>query len=184
MKMLLLALPLTMIAACDSSPDVKIDNAKPSEVAAKVRAAASGAEFVRPGKWLSTVTIQDMTIPGMPPELAARMKQRMGQAREVESCLTPEQARKPKEDFFAGVDKSCRYDHFEMGGGKIDATMHCTRDKMVQTMTMSGTYTPEHYQMAMATKMDGGSQEQGIEMKMKIDAKRVGECDAKAAAKG
>lgn len=184
MKLLPMALPLIMLAACDSSPDVKLDNAKPSEVAAKVSAATSGAEFVRPGKWRSTVTIEEMAIPGMPPEMAATMKQRMGQARSVESCLTPEQAKKPKEDFFAGVDKSCKYDHFEMDGGKIDATMHCTRDKMVQTMTMSGAYTPDHYEMNMTTKMDGGSASKGMAMKMKIDAKRIGECDAKPAAAG
>ena len=36
------------------------------------------------------------------------------------TSLTPEEAKKPKEDFFAGNDK-CRYDHFRMGDGKIDA---------------------------------------------------------------
>ncbi len=181
MKNLSLLLPLALLAACDSGPSVKADNAKPSEVAAKVRAAGGGAEFVRPGKWISTVTIQEMNIPGMPPEFAAKMKERMAAAREVESCLTPEQAKKPKEDFFAGVDKSCRYDHFEMDGGKIDATMHCTHGQATQTMTMNGAYSPDHYEMNMASTMAGAGPQSGTSMKMKVDAKRVGECDAKTA---
>lgn len=182
MKALPLLLPLMMLGACDSSPSVEADNAKPSEVAAKVRAAGGGTSFVRPGKWLSTVTIEEMTIPGMPPELAAKMKERTA-AREVETCLTPEQANKPKEDFFAGVDKSCRYDHFEMDDGKIEATMRCSKDQVVQTMTMSGNYSPDHYQMSMASKMDGAGPQSGMTMKMKVDARRVGDCDAKTAAK-
>lgn len=182
MKFLPILLPLALLTACDSSPKVEIDNATPSEVAAKVRAAGGGSEFVRPGKWLSSVTILEMNVPGMPPEFAARMKDQMAAAREYESCLTPEQAKKPKEDFFAGVDKSCRYDHFTMDGGKIDAAMRCTHDKMVQTMTMSGSYSPDRYDMSMTTKMEGGGPQAGTTMKMKVEARRVGECDAKAAA--
>ena len=59
--------PSAISRACDSSPKVKADNAKPSEVAQKVRDAVGDKTFVRPGKWLSTVTIQEMTIPGVPP---------------------------------------------------------------------------------------------------------------------
>ena len=42
------------------------------------------------------------------------------------SCLTPEEAKRPKEDFFAGAAKNCRYERFDMGSGKIDAVMKCT----------------------------------------------------------
>ena len=186
----MLALPLTLfaplgllaslglLAACDSSPEIKVDNARPSEVAAKVRAAGGVAEFVRPGMWLSTVTIEEMSIPGMPPEFAAKMKEQMVKASNHESCLTPEQAKKPKADFFAGVDKSCRYDHFEMDGGKIDAAMTCTHDKLVQKMTMAGSYSPERYDMSMTTRMEGGGAQSGTTMKMKVAARRTGACPA------
>lgn len=183
MKILTLALPLLILSACDSGPTVKADNARPSEVAAKVRAAGGGSTLVKPGKWVSTVTIQEMNVPGMLSEFAARMKERVAQAREYESCLTPEQAKKPKEDFFAGVDKSCRYDHFEMAGGKIDATMHCNREGMSQTMTMAGSYSDEHYDMQMSSTMQGAGPAGGMAMKMRVDSKRVGECDAKTASK-
>jgi len=176
---LLLALPLIMLAACDSSPKVKADNAKPSEVAAKMRDATDSGTFVRPGKWQSTVTIQEMTIPGMPPEFAARMKETMAKERQFESCLTPEQAKRPKGDFFA-ADKSCTYDHFEMGNGKIDATMRCAHEGMAQSMTMQGSYTPDQYQMSMASRMEGTGPQAGTVMKMHVEAKRIGNCDNSA----
>ena len=179
MTKLLLALPLLMLAGCDNSPSVKADNAKPSEVAAKMRAATGGDMFVRPGKWQSIVTIQEMTIPGMPPEFAARMKETMAKERKFESCLTPEQAKRPRGDFFA-ADKSCTYDHFEMGGGKIDAAMRCGQEGMAQSMTMRGSYTPDQYGMDMATKTEGAGPQAGTVMKMHVEAKRIGECDKAA----
>jgi len=79
-----------------------------------------------------------------------------------------------KEDFFAGTNKNCRYDHFNMGGGKIDAVMKCTEEGMAQTMTMAGTYSPDTYQMTMAMKSEGGAAAaSGMSMKMRVDAKRV-----------
>ena len=182
MKSILLAAPLLILSACDSSPSVKVDNAKPSEVEAKVRAATAGSEFVRPGKWSSTVTIDEIDMPGVPPGFAAKMKDGMKAARNVESCVTPEQAKKPKGDFFAGVDKNCRYVHFEMAGGKIDAALTCSHGEMVQKMTMAGNYAPEQYDMAMNVRMEGAGPQAGTTMKMRVEAKRVGECDAKTAA--
>jgi len=181
MKRLVLALPLICLAACDSGPDVDAKNAKPSEVAKQMRDAVGQETFVRPGKWLSTVTIEEMTIPGMPPEFAARMKETMAKQRQVESCLTPEEAKRPKGDFFA-ADKSCTYDHFKLGDGKIDAAMRCDQGNVVQALTMQGSYTPDTYQMAMSTKMEGKGPQAGTVMKMRVDAKRTGECDGREGA--
>ena len=184
MKMLLLALPLTMLAACDSSPEVKAENAKPSEVAAKVRAAVSDSDFVRPGKWTTSITIDEINIPGMPPEFAAKMKQQKVAARDVESCLTPEQAKQPKGGMFAGIDKSCRYERFIMNDGKIEAAMRCTQNQTVQTMTMTGTYAPERYDMNLSSEVGGTGPQAGTTMKMKVASRRVGECDGKEPASG
>ena len=184
MKAMLLAVPLICLAACDSSPEVRVDNAKPSEVEAKVRAATAGGEFVRPGKWATSITIEEMNIPGMPPEFAAKMKEQQVASRPVESCLTAEQAKKPQEGVFAGVDKSCRYDRFTMDDGKIDAAMRCDQNGTVQTMTMTGTYSPERYDMNMASQVGGTGPQAGTTMKMKVAARRVGACDAKTAAGG
>ena len=102
-----------------------------------------------------------MNIPGMPAQYADRMKQEMAAHRQQSSkrCLTKEEAKKPKEDFFAGQDKSCRYGHFTMGGGKIDIQMVCTAEGQTQTTNMAGSYTPTSYAMDMSSQGSGGAGE-------------------------
>lgn len=170
------------LAACNSEPDVRATNASVEEVSKKVADAGGTETFVRPGKWKSQVKIEEFALPGAPPEAAAAMRNIQNRQQVYESCLTPEEARRPKEDFFAGAKKNCRYDHFNMGGGKIDAVMRCSEQGMGQTMAMQGTYGPDSYQMQMSMQSQGGPKAaDGMTMKMRIDAKRVGECDAKKA---
>ncbi len=166
------ALPL---AGCDSSPEVSERNASVAEVANKV--ADAGGSFVRPGRWESKVTFEEMSMPGMPAEMASQMKGFTGRVETQHSCLTPEEAKRPKEDFFAGENKNCRYDRFDMGGGKIDAVMKCADEGATHTMTMAGQYTPDTYAMRMTMNAAGGDgPEAGMSMKMRVDARRVGEC--------
>ncbi|MEO8175479.1 MAG: DUF3617 domain-containing protein [Sphingomicrobium sp.] len=173
---------LFALTACHSEPDVQARSASVEEVANKVAKAGGTDSFVRPGKWQSQVQIEAFELPGAPPEAASAMRSMQHRAQVYESCLTPEQAKRPKEDFFAGANKNCRYEHFNMGGGKIDAVMRCADKGMAQTMAMQGTYGPDNYQMAMSMKAQGGpTPSDGMTMKMRIEAKRVGECDAKKA---
>ena len=170
------------LAACNKQPEVKATNASVEEVAQKMSAASNGQSFVRPGLWQSKVTIEQVDMPGMPPEIAQRMNQTMArnQPHEYSSCLTSEDVKRPKEDFFAGKHNECRYDHFTMSGGKIDAIMRCKGGGGAQTMELKGTYSPDSYQMQMSTKAESGDpNEGGMAMRMRVDAHRVGECTAK-----
>ena len=173
------ALPL---GACNKSPEVNAKNASVEEVAKQVRESGADQSMVRPGLWESKVTVEQLEIPGMPPEMAGRMKTMMAEQQEHggRTCLTAEDVKRPKEDFFASGNKECRYEHFTMGGGKIDAVMHCGKGDAMQTMQMAGTYSPESYQMQMATKVAAPAKDaSGMSMKMRVEAKRVGECPAK-----
>jgi hypothetical protein len=174
------ALPL---AACNKGPQVDEKDASVAEVAEKVRQSGSEASFIRAGQWQSKVTIEKFEMPGMPPEMVQRMKTMMAQNQEhgFQTCLTAEDVKRPKEDFFAGKNNECRYDHFTMGGGKIDAEMHCGGKRgESQVMQMAGTYSPESYQMQTSMKMEGGETPQGsMAMTMRIEAQRTGECTAK-----
>jgi hypothetical protein len=173
---------LLPLAACNKQPDVKATNASVAEVTQKVRAAAGNQSFVRPGLWQSKVVIEQVDMPGMPPDIAQRMKAGMAQNQphEYKSCLTAEDVKRPKEDFFAGKHNECRYDHFDMGGGKIDALMHCHGEGGGQTMQLAGTYSADSYQMQMSTKVEGGGpDEKGMAMRMRVDARRIGECTGK-----
>jgi hypothetical protein len=172
------ALPL---AGCSSEPEVSARNATVEEVAGQVAEAGGGDAFVRPGKWQSRVQIEEFKLPGAPPEAAQAMGRLNERVQVAESCLTPDDAKRPKEDFFAGAGKNCRYHHFDMSGGKIDAMMNCTAEGMAQTMTMQGTYGPDSYQMQMSLEAKAGAGPPGgMTMKMRVDGKRIGECDGKA----
>jgi hypothetical protein len=166
------------LAACNNDPEVSATNASAEEVAGKVADAGGTGNFVRPGKWESKVTFEEFNMPGAPPEAKSVLENMNQRAEAHHSCLTPEEAKKPKEDFFAGAGKNCRYERFNMGGGKIDAVMQCTEEGMGQTMTMAGTYSPNDYHMQMAMKAEGmPGPASGMSMKMRVDAKRIGECD-------
>lgn len=167
-----IALP---VAACGSKPTVEEKNASVEQVAKDVREASKGSDFVKPGKWQSTVTIEQMSMPGLPPQAAAHMKDMMAGTHTTETCLTPEEAKQPNGKFFSGNDQ-CRYDHFTMRGGKIDAEMHCTQHGMSQAMQMNGTYSPEAYQMHMKSTSEGGPSGASVNMEMTVKARRVGEC--------
>ena len=157
MKRFALILPLIAVAACDSSPEVKANNAKPSEVAAKMRDAAGKGSFVRPGEWEQTVSLLKIEAPGMPPEAREYMQKAMEKAQVHNICLSKEQAEKPREDFFTGAGKNCRYDHFKWGNGKIDLKLNCAEEQGIQSMELAGTYKPDSYQMAMTANTKGMS---------------------------
>jgi len=48
---------------------------------------------------------------------------------------------------------------------------------LTQTTNLSGSYTPTTYSLDMAS--NGTGPQQGMTMKMHVDAQRVGECTAK-----
>jgi Protein of unknown function (DUF3617) len=168
------------LAACNKGPKVDLHNASANQVGQAVQQSGvmNSDSMVEPGLWQSKVTVLDMNIPGMPPQYAAKMKQEIAAHRNDSSkhCIKPEDVKKPKEDFF-GADKSCRYDHFTMGGGKIDVAMVCKQENTTQTTNMAGSYTPTTYSLDMNS--NGTGPQQGMTMKMHVDAQRIGECTAK-----
>jgi hypothetical protein len=178
-RITLTAMSLTLLAtACDSG-EIEMKNASIGEVAEEMREART-ASFVNPGKWQQTATLVSIEAPGMPPEAREMMSRAMGDAQVHEVCLTPEQAKSPREDFFTGADKNCRYEHFKWGDGKIDLKLNCDHPNASQTMILVGEYEPNSYTMSMTAANEGRAPGQQMVMKMKVDAKRVGECDGKA----
>ncbi|MBO9576295.1 MAG: DUF3617 domain-containing protein [Sphingobium sp.] len=181
------ALPLALVAAfalplaaCNPGPSVSATNASQAEVSQKVAAATAangGADrMVEPGRWEGAMTIHEMDIPGMPEQVKAQMKQQMGGAKSFVSCVTEEDV-KAQKAFHTGDDKNCKYDHFTLSGGHIDAAMSCaTPEGGKMAMTMTGNYSPESYHLDMASKAEGKGPMGAMAMKMSVEAKRVGAC--------
>lgn len=167
-----------LLSGCNKGPEVHATNATANEVATKVRAAAAGQEMIRPGEWESDTTVEEFSVPGMPPQFQDRMKKAMAssQMHSFKTCVTEADVKKPKEDFFAGKRNNCRYDHFDMGGGKIDAVMNCSAKDGQQKMSLTGTYSPESYDIHM--QMTGQAEGLGGTMSMKSHtvSHRIGEC--------
>ena len=188
MKRSILALTIPLaLAACNQGPEVDERNASVEDVAAKVREATGDGRFIRAGEWTSTSAIEEMTVPGFSAEENARMKQVMAKSgsHEFTTCLTEEDVKQPEGKFFTGNDQ-CRYDHFTMSRGKIDAAMRCqATGGGTQVMTMTGSYAPDSYQMRMEMKGEGMPGASGaMTMRMRVDSKRIGECSAAEAKAG
>lgn len=169
------------LTGCNKGPQVSLKNATGNQVVAAVKQSGvmNSDTMVQPGLWESKVTVQEMNIPGMPAQYADKMKQDIARHRNDSSkhCITEADVKKPKGDFF-GADKSCKYDRFTMGGGKIDVAMVCREENGTQNMNVSGSYTPTSY--SIDTSMTGsGGEENGMTMKMHVDSQRVGECTGK-----
>lgn len=169
------ALSILALGACNQTKKVEAKNESVASVADKV--AKSDIRF-EPGRWESQMKLVKMDIPGMPPEAAKAMQQMMGQGRTFASCLTPEEAAKPGGKFFGSESKTCTYDTFTMGGGRIDAKMSCKSGEGVQALTLAGTYTPQTYDMTVSVKGKGPAGKD-VDMQMALAAKRTGECTGK-----
>jgi len=167
----------TALAACNKGPDVHERNASVEQVANAVNASAVAKDlYLKAGEWTVDATVEEMDIPGLPPEAQSQMKQVMGQRGNTsyQYCLTSEQAKKPGGKFFnRQADKNCRYDRFNMGGGKIDAVMRCAAPQGSMSMSINGTYSTDSYSTHVSLNMEGA---QKMTMKMRSEAHRVGEC--------
>ena len=178
----LLATTALGLAACDKGPQVDLTNATPAEVAKAIKDSGATRTMVRPGKWSSTVAILEMNSPGMPPEMQAAMKARVGEPRTVEACLTAEQVDNP-ERMIGAVPASCRYDRYTMGNGKMDGKMRCETNGMVQEMRVAGTYSKDQYSLTIDNKTSApagavaGQPAGAMSIKMKVDSRRLGDCD-------
>ena len=172
-KLLLIGLIATL-GACDSGPTIEEKNASVADVAEAVADARADMKF-EPGRWESNVTFVSMEAPGMPPEVGQAMRGTLGKEHRSATCLTREQAEKPAADFFAKDAKDCTYDHFTLGGGKIDAKMRCGGDGRAVAMAMNGAYDSDSYDMTMETTVDSGGGGP-MTMKMKVASSHVGAC--------
>ena len=170
-----LLLPILLVAACDRG-GVEMENASVNEVTETMRKQRGADKFIDPGQWEQSVTLVSIDAPGMPEEMRTAMKKAMSQVQVHNVCLTPEEAKSPREDFFTGKDQNCRYDHFKWGEGKIDLKLQCEHPNAKQMMELAGTYEPRRYSMTMTATNEGQSPQEQMVMKMKVDAKHVGPC--------
>ena len=80
MRTALILASAALLAACNSEPEVKMENASVGDVAKEMRKQAGNDSFINPGQWKQTVTMVSIDAPGMPPEAKSMMQRAMGEA--------------------------------------------------------------------------------------------------------
>ena len=171
-----IALVPLALAGCNNKPEVKAENASVAEVAT----AADSAIRMEPGKWRTEVSVDSVEIANAPPQVADMMKKQLSASgkQTVEACVTKEQAERPPEELLGGKGmKSCRYDTFEIKGGKHDAQMTCQGGPAGQgtiQSKLSGDFGSKGYDLVSETKTDMNGQ--SVTTKTKVKGSRIGDC--------
>jgi hypothetical protein len=166
----LAALSLTGCDNADKGPK-SMEQAK--EEAAKL-------DRPKPGLYKQSMTITKFEIPGAPPEMAAQIQAAMTKAQESNFCMTPEMADQGFRDMFdkVGKDGECKYERFDVSGGRLDALLHCENAAQGKgTITMAGKVGEEGSDVNVAVEQVGGQAPMAnAKIAMHLVSQRVGDC--------
>lgn len=167
-----------LLAGCGKADDDAINASAPmnrEDVAAEVSKVQ-----MKPGQWESSFAIDDLDFTNMPKGAPApdQMKEQMKGAMSrtaIKHCVTPEQAANPSADMLSGQrQKNCVYKGFDMNGGSIRGQVSCNEGGQAMTATMTGTYTPESYDVTMDMSTRGGTDGVAMTMKARTRGKWIG----------
>lgn len=164
---------LFLLAACGTNtPDTPVDK----QAAAIAKAAEAGGTGIklRPGRWQMQTQMMEFDMPGIPAGMQKSIRKQMSTAANLTTCLTQDEADRGDGKFFEPRDRDCKYRTFSMANGQIAAQMTCSDNGGTQSVDVSGSYTPESYDLRFATSGDvsGAS----MNMSMHTSGIRVGEC--------
>lgn len=161
-----------LLASCSGNSDADADG----DGAISMDEAASAAANMprpQPGLYRATITMTGIDIPGMGANMAGHGG---GMTTTQENCLTKEDVAGGYEEMMKqGQDGSCRYEKFNVKGGKLDAVMLCDTPEGEARMEMTGTATPtaSEFDASMNMKMDGVG---NGTMRFKAKHERIGDC--------
>jgi hypothetical protein len=135
-----------------------------------------GGVSLQPGEWEMKTEVVNVTAEGLPPGMADSMKKTAGST--TRTCMTPEEAKGPKGDLFAGSQANCKSEGFSWAGGKIKGKTTCTGQGGAgkTVMTMDGSYGAQNIDMTMKSETDLAGK--AMTMEMRVSGRRVGECSA------
>lgn len=137
---------------------------------------SGGGVSLQPGEWEMKMEVVSVAAEGLPAGMADSMKKSAGST--TRTCMTPEEAKAPKGDIFAGNQSNCKSEGFSWANGKIAGKTTCAGQGGVgQTvMTMDGSYGAQNIDMTMKSQTDLAGKP--MTMEMRVSGRRVGECSA------
>lgn len=178
-KFLIAGAAALVITSCsDKGADADGDG-KVSNEEAKAEMSDGGSMAMKPGQWEVKIAFDKVEAPGMPAEMADKMKVQMGKGMTEKSCMTKEQAETPGGDFFgAPPEANCTFDTLDRSGNSMKVAMTCKpAGNLVVKSKMDGTFAAETYSMNIEQSTEGMPMG-AIKMTGKIEGKRVGDCPA------
>ena len=172
---LILGAAALALAACGSGDK---GDGNGSSAAAGGGIAGAGVTL-QPGEWEMKTEVVNVAAEGLPPGMMDGMKANAGST--SRTCMTPEEAKGPKGDLFAG-DKSgnCKSEGFSWAGGRIQGKTTCTGQGVAgkTVMTMDGRYGAQSIDMTMKSETDLGMAGKAMKMEMRVSGRRIGECSS------
>jgi Protein of unknown function (DUF3617) len=168
---------LLALSGCNKGADTDGDG-KVSLTEAAKEMGSGGAMAMKPGEWEVKVSFDSIDAPGLPANMSAMLKDKMGKGVAVKTCLTKDQVEKPGADFFGGAaENNCTFSEMDRSGNNMKVAMSCKKGIMTISNKMSGSFGAESYTMTMDQKTEG-LPTGAMTMKGKIEGKRVGDCPA------
>jgi Protein of unknown function (DUF3617) len=131
---------------------------------------------LQPGEWEMKTEVVNVAAEGLPAGIADGMKAQASST--TKTCMTPEEAKGPKGDIFAGKGSNCKSEGFSWAGGTIKGKTVCTGTGGAGTteMVMDGKYSAQSIDMTMKSKTDLAGK--AMTMEMRVSGRRIGECSA------
>lgn len=168
--------PALLLAGCDWGSSVDLRNESGSVVAAQIRRVAAEQGFAQPGRWVTSITLKQVDVTGMPEAALAHLKKGVGKPKQAEICLRPEDIQRG--GFYVGEENAaCRYERFRMGQGRIEGSLRCADQMGTRAMAMSGSYGPSRYDLVLVTDAQSKQAGQGkASVTMAMEAHRTGPC--------
>jgi Protein of unknown function (DUF3617) len=170
---LILSAAVLILAACGKSGGG--GNESSAAAGGGGSAAASGVNL-QPGEWEMKTEVVNVAAEGLPAGIADGMKAQASST--SKTCMTPEEAKGPKGDIFAGKGSNCKSEGFSWSGGTIKGKTVCTGQGGAGTteMVMDGKYSAQSIDMTMKSKTDLAGK--AMTMEMRVSGRRIGECSA------
>lgn len=175
------ALAALLIASCGSQEKAGNANAQGNSAApsdkAEEAAGSAASTSMTPGQYetvIETLRLNMTAGPGLPGGMTPPVPAPVT----VRSCLTPEEAARPRADFFSGgaAQAGCSYENFSMSGGRMQGTMTCASQGARMRITMNGRFTADGYQMEQESRVEAGGFT--TETASRITSRRIGDCPA------
>lgn len=175
---LLAGVTAALIVAC-SPPASQAPGQNADADAGAAQNAPIGVNQMVPGQYRTTITMQDMAMPGVPAGVMAQMHP--GPI-STEHCVTATDiADFTTRDMNNGPNgMTCTAVRTNSSGGHIDNEATCTGPMGTMNMHMVGAYTPTRVEMDMTTT--GQMQGHDITQQSHMVTERIGDCPAGNAA--